>query len=249
MAQAKTGFTRLDSPASHSSLVGFYSAVITAAMAVVTFGLAMTAIPISGANCPGSCVDYPCLDTVSQYPRDFRWMVPAMVLVLSYVVLMVSLHAYTEAHKRIYSQIGLSFALVAAVILLADYYLQFSVVPVSLMNGETEGLPLLIQYNPHGVFLALDELGYLVMGLSFLFVGIALSGITRLELAIRWIFITGFTLVMLALAAMSIGYGLERLDRFEVIAISIDWLVLIVNGVLLRILFSRRNRESRRQRV
>ena len=86
-----------------------------------------------------------------------------------------------------------------------------------------------------------------MMGLSFLFVGIALSSRSRLESAIRWIFIVGFALVMVAAAAIWIGYGLERLDRFEVLAISIDWLVLIVNGVLLGILFRRRNRESRRQ--
>ena len=28
---------------------------------------------------------------------------------------------------------------------------------------------MLIQYNPHGVFIALEEPGYLVMSLSFLF--------------------------------------------------------------------------------
>jgi len=160
---------------SNSNRVGFYSAVLTTALAIATFGLAITAIPISGANCPAGCVDYPYLDTVSQYPKDFLWMLPAMLLVLGYVALTVSIHSYAESQRKVFSQIGLSFALIAAVILLSDYYLQFSVVPVSLMNAETEGLPLLIQYNPHGVFLALEELGYLMMSLSFLFVGIALT--------------------------------------------------------------------------
>lgn len=55
----------------------------------------------------------------------------------------------------------------------------------------------------------------------------------------------GFLLVVLSLLAVSIAYGLERLDRFEVIAISIDWLLLIVNGVLLAIMFNRQQKELR----
>lgn len=86
-------------------------------------------------------------------------MLPAMLLVLALVALMVAVHSYVEAGRKILSHIGLSFALMAAVILLSDYYLQFTVVPVSLMNVETESLPLMIQYNPHGVFLALEEPG------------------------------------------------------------------------------------------
>jgi hypothetical protein len=219
--------------------------MLTAVVTIITFALAMTAIPISGANCPGDCVAYPYLDTLAQYPRDFFWMFPAMLLILVYVALLVSLHFYADGQKRIYSQIGLSFGLIAAAVLLVDYYLQVAVVPVSLVNGETEGLALLIQYNPHGVFLVLEELGYLMMSLSFLFMACALSNRSRLETAVRWIFLIGFVLVVLSLVAISGGYGLDRLDRFEVAAISIDWLVLIVNGVLLSILFRRRARSIR----
>jgi len=48
-----------------------------------------------------------------------------------------------------------------------------------------------------------------------------------------------FFLAIAALIAISLIYGLERLDRFEVAVISIYWLVLMVNGVLLSILFKR----------
>lgn len=233
--------TKPEASPSTASRVGFYSAVLTVVITIVTFGLAMTAIPISGANCPSDCVDYPYLDTAAQYPKDFFWMFPAMLLVLAYVALVVSIHYYADGQKRIFSQIGLSFAMIAAGVLLVDYYLQFSVVPMSLMNGETEGLALLIQYNPHGVFLVLEELGYLLMSLSFLFVAFALSSRSRLEAAIRWVFAIGSVLVLISLPIISIGYGLERVDRFEVVAISINWLILIINGVLLSILFRRQS--------
>jgi len=246
MSNRQEANTAPGSTVSNSNWLGFYSAILSTVVAIITFGLAMTAIPISGANCPADCVEYPYLDTVSQYPKDFLWMFAALLLVLVYVALMVSIHSYADNHKKVFSQIGLSFAMIAAAVLLIDYYLQLSVVPVSLMNAETEGLALLIQYNSHGVFLALEELGYLLMSLSFLFMAAALSSTSRLEAAIRWIFAAGFVLVILSLAGISFRYGLERLDRFEVVAISIDWFILIVNGVLLSILFRRQTRRMER---
>jgi hypothetical protein len=157
---------------------------------------------------------------------------------------MVSIHFYAPAQKKIFSQVGLSFALIAAAVLAIDYYVQFSVIPVSLQNNETEGLATLIQYNSHGVFLALEELGYLVMSLSFLFVAPVFANRNRLESAIQWIFVIAFVLVIVSLAVISIGYGLNRQDRFEVIVISIDWLVLIVNGILLSRVFRRQLKED-----
>jgi len=47
------------------------------------------------------------------------------------------------------------------------------------------------------------------------------------------------------LAVLSIIYGLDRMDRFEVAVISIDWLVLVINGVLLSLLFRRQLKVNR----
>ena len=229
---------------SNSNRFGYYSAILTTVITIVTFGFAMIAIPISGANCPGDCVEYPYLDTVSQFPRDFLWMPLAIMLVLAYVTLMVSIHSYAPRQKKIFSQVGLSFAIIAAAILVGDYFIQFSVIPTSLMNSETEGLAMLIQYNPHGVFIALEELGYLVMSLSFLFMAPVFANTNRLESAVRWIFAIAFILAIVSLAVISINYGLERQDRFEVAVISIDWLVLIINGVLLSIVFRKQMKKN-----
>jgi hypothetical protein len=236
--------TTSDTSTSSSNRFGYYSAILTTVITIVTFGFAMAAIPISGANCPGDCVEYPYLDTVSQFPRDFLWMPLAIMLVLAYVTLMVSIHAYAPGQKKIFSQVGLSFALIAAAILVGDYFVQFSVIPMSLMNSETEGLAVLIQYNPHGVFLALEELGYLVMSLSFLFVAPVFANRSRLESAVRWIFVVAFILAIVSLVVISINYGLDRQDRFEVVVLSVDWLVLMINGVLLSILFGKQTKEN-----
>lgn len=227
-----------------SNRVGLYSSILTAIITIVTFSLAITAIPNSGAGCQENCFEYPYVNTLSQFPRDYFWMPSAMLLVVVYVTFVVSIHAYADQHHRIYSQIGLSFALIAAGILLSNYFIQFSVVPVSLMNQETDGIAVLNQYNPHGIFIVLEELGYLLMSLSFLFLAPVFANKGRLASVVRWLFISGFVLTVVFLIVISINYGLDRMDRFEIAVISIDWLVLIINGVLLSVLFRRQLKAS-----
>jgi hypothetical protein len=224
---------------SYNHLVAMISSFALAGITLLTFGFALTAIPISGAFCPEGCIDYPYLHTLSQFPGDYLWMFPAMFLLFFYLLFVVSLHHFVEAERKILSHAGLLLALISTAILMVDYFLQFSVVPASLMNEQTEGIPLLTQYNPHGIFIALEDLGYLLMSFSFLFLALALSGQNRLEAVAKWIFFIAFGLAMLAFVAISIRYGIMRKDRFEVSVISINWLVLIVNGILMGLLFRR----------
>lgn len=232
--------THPDSSAIHVNRVGFYSALLTTLLTAVTFGFAIVAVPTSGANCLAGCFDYPYLDTLGQFPKDYRWMVPAMIMILVYLVFMAALHQAAPQPRKIYSQIGLIFASFAGLVLLADYFLQFSIVPVSLMHGETEGITLLTQYNAHGVFIVLEELGYLLMALSFLFFVPGIAPHSRLERAARWVFGISFGLAVAALVYFSLIYGLDRQDRFEVTIISITWLALLINGTLFSFIFSRK---------
>ena len=48
-----------------------YSAILTVVMTAATFGLAITATPNSGAGCQENCVEYPYLDTLSEFPRNY----------------------------------------------------------------------------------------------------------------------------------------------------------------------------------
>jgi hypothetical protein len=223
-----------------SNVVGFYSSIILSLITIITFGLALTAVPISGANAPGDGIPYPYLDTLRQFPKDYLWMFTAILLILTFVVFMLSIHSIAKDGSKLFTQISVTFAIIGAAILLIDYFIQLAVVPVSLANNETEGIALITQYNSHGIFIALEELGYLMMNLSFLFVAPIFCGKDRLEFFIKWIFIISFILTIISLIIISIQYGIDRKDRFEVIAISISWLVLIINGVLLSIFFKKR---------
>jgi len=225
----------------NTNLLGFYVAILTTVLTVVTFGIAIFTPPISGSFCQGSCIEYPFTNIVSRFPRDYVWMYPAILLTLFYVVLMVCIHYYASNDKKIFSQIGLSFALISATVLIIDYFIQISVIQSSLVNGETDGIAILTQYNPHGIFIALEEIGYLMMSVAFLCIAPVFSGTNRLESAIRWIFIISFILTIISLIIISILYGINREYRFEVAVITIDWIVLIVSGILLSIVFRRAN--------
>jgi len=78
-----------------------------------------------------------------------------------------------------------------------------------------------------------------MMSVAFLFMAPVFSGTNKLEGAIRWIFITGFVLTIISLIILSILYGINREYRFEVAAIAINWIVLIVSGILLSVVFKR----------
>ncbi|MEW6182500.1 MAG: hypothetical protein AB1500_04885 [Bacillota bacterium] len=218
--------------------LGYYVAVLTSAVTFVTFFIAILTPPVTGPYAAEPSFGYPFTDVVARFPRDYIWMYPAMLMLLLFVALTACVHHHAPKEKKVFSQIGLSFALISAAILITDYFLQVSVIQPSLLNGETEGVALLTQYNPHGVFIALEDIGYLLMSAALFCIAPVFSR-NRLEAALRWIFIAGFVLAVLSFAAYSVAYGVQREYRFEVAVIAIDWTVLIVSGILLGAWFKR----------
>jgi hypothetical protein len=221
---------------------GFYSSILLTVITVITFGAAMTAIPPSGPYCPGNCMEYPFIDSLAYYPRDYYWMYFAMFQIVTFLIFMISIHFITPTKKKIFSFIGITFSIISSTVLMADYFIQFAVVPISFMKGETGGIALLSQYNGHGIFIALEELGFFLMSLSFLFVASGFSLRIRLERAIRWILTLPVAFTILAFVFYSIKYGTDRSYRFEVAAITINWLTLIIVGILVGIFFHRKHR-------
>jgi len=227
---------QIHTPDRNTRITGFVSSLFLAVITIFTFSLAITTLPVAGPYCTEGCLEYPYLD-VTGYPGDYFWMYPALLMLVSYLLFMSSLHGAAPGGNRVFTRAGLAFSVIATGVLFGDYFVQFSVSPVSLLRGETEGLALMTQNNPHGTFIALEEVGYLAMSLSFLFMAPAFSGYGRLGRAIRWIFIAAFGLTVLSLVLISLRYGLAREYRFEVAVISITWLTLIVTGILSAILF------------
>jgi hypothetical protein len=81
-----------------------------------------------------------------------------------------------------------------------------------------------------------------MMGVAFLFVAPAFGRRERLERAIQVVFVTGSVLALSSLVVLALLYGFDLEYRYEVAAILIDWIALIVSGVLLSVFFRRAGR-------
>jgi len=223
--------------------VGFWAAILTAVMAAVSFGVAATTPPRTGPfAAPGSAIPYPYAAAARFVPRDFVWMYLALLMMLAFLVLAACVRQRAVDDRKVFGTIGLSLATVAFTVIGMDYFIQLRTVQPALLRGELDGLAILSQYNPHGVFIALEELGFLVLGLSFAFLALSL-GSSRPERVTRWVYLVSSALMIAAFVGMSwyFGFGLEY--RFEVTAISIGWLTLMISGLLLAFAFRRTARQ------
>lgn len=222
---------------------GVFVAMSAAVVTLITFTIAVLTPPLSGPFCQGGCFEYPYTDIASRFPGDYYWMYPAMIVALLFLVLMVCIHHYAADDKKIFSHLGVSLAVIATTVLLVNYFVQLSVVQPSLIKGETEGIALITQFNPHGFFIALDELGFLLICLAFAATVPVFSGGDAIDRSIRITFITSLTLAILFLTFVSVEYGIMREYLFEVAIISVVWLEMIIASVLLSLLFRRKLRE------
>lgn len=219
---------------------GLYSSLSLTILTIITWVFGMFAVPPAGPYCPGDCMSYPYNDILSYYPRDYYWMYLAIFQLFTFLMFIVSNH-YVAAHERkIFSSLSTAFALISTIVLLISYYVQFSVVPVSMMHGEKEGIALITQYNGHGIFIAMEELGYITMSISLLFLGLSFTSKNRLEKSIRLIPFLSFLLTILSFILYSLKYGIDRSYRFEVATIALNWLTTIIIGILVSIFIRKR---------
>lgn len=222
----------------HAARLGFWTSLLLALLALSAFALGITTLPRSGPYCTGNCVAYPYTDVLQYVPRDYYWIAPALLLLPAFLIVAHCLHTIVPAEKRHLSSIALNFASIAAALIALDYFLQFQVDEPSLVKGEDAGLSLFTQYNPHGLFIALEDLGYLAVRVAFLFLAPAVPRAAKLAQAIRWTLLIAGALGFAIFAEMSCRYGLNVEYRFEVAIITIVWIALLVLGILLAVLFA-----------
>lgn len=208
-----------------------------ALVSALSLVMGLTTLPHSGPMCTSDCVGYPYTDVARFVPRDYLWMYPQSLLLLLVLVLMVALHETAGPRVRVSTGTAAILTSGAVVALLVDYGIQLAVLQPSLLRGETSGLALFSQYNPHGVFIAVENVGYLLMGLAFLAAALGFPASRRLGRAIRWVLAAGGGLIVVLLVVLALAYGADLEYRFEVWAIATWLLVLLATGVLMTISF------------
>jgi len=175
--------------------LGFWAAALMVAVAIVFAATAMATPARSGPFCSTACVAPPYTDVARFIPGDYLWLIPGILLAPIFVALIACIHAYAAETEKTFARIALSFAASYAVVILVDYFVQLTVVVPSLQSGETQGLSLFTQYNPHGFFIALEVLAYLLMSLAFLTAAPVFTR-GRTERTIGWLFGLNFPLAL-----------------------------------------------------
>jgi prepilin signal peptidase PulO-like enzyme (type II secretory pathway) len=209
---------------------GVFISYTVSIITLVTFGLAMMAVPPSGPFCEENCMEYPYLDSLGQYPRDYIWMYLALVQVVVFLVFMSIIHLSTKQERKVFSLPALLFATITSMLLLLTYYVQAVVVPQSLYYGETDGIALLTQYNGNGIFIAQEEIAYMLMSLSLFFASWVFSEGRRRDIYLRWLFRIPLIVNLFSLVFISVKFGFEKSYRFEIVTITSSWLILIIAG-------------------
>ncbi len=214
--------------------IGLWASIATVLLTAVFMVMAIATPPRSGPFCGSACVAYPYTDVAQYIPQDYLWLYPGFLLAPLLVVLVACIHGYADAAKKIFSRIGLSLAILYAAVIMVDYFIQLTVVVPSLQAGETAGLSLFTQYNPQGIFITFEALGYLLLAAALLFLAPVFQA-GRKEQVVRWSFVVGFVLAVFAFGVLPLAG--ESIVAFEVTVLMIDWVVLIVSGILLVLMF------------
>lgn len=137
--------------------------------------------------------------------------------------------------------LGVSFAIMASFTLASNYFIQVSVVQPSLLAGETDGISLLSQFNPHGIFIVLEEIGFTLIVISFFVLVPVFDRQKSPDKAIRWIAVISLAASVIAFAIVSAVHGIQREYRYEVIIITIAWIELIFISLLISRYFKQKH--------
>lgn len=235
-----TGGEKAAGPSPHDSTgprlalrVGSWVALGISGLTVATFALAYM------AGSDDSPYPYSSDAIAGNWPREYLWMFPAMLLMLLFIAFIASVHEYAPPTRKIFSLLGLCLAIIAAAVLLVAYFIQVTVMQPSLEKGQLDGWAILTMYNPNGVFIALEELGFILMSLALAAISPVFMQKNKVERTIRWLFVLSCVAVVGALIAVSLATGFDRGILFEIIVISIVWSTLIISGPLVAVVFRR----------
>ena len=104
------------------------------------------------------------------HPQDLYWLfIPSLLLAPAFLIAMICLHYKAAASMRLFTAIGLAFAILYCADVTLVYFSQLTVVlPAQLKNEINEKQVLL--FDRRTFLMAVDCLGYFFMSLSTLFI-------------------------------------------------------------------------------
>jgi hypothetical protein len=195
-----------------------------------------------GGLCTGACAAYPFDDPAlirDFVPVSFFWMVPAIGMLFALVVFQASLGTIRQGVSRLAPVLALVFTLIGTSVLIVDYAIQLAVVAPSLLHGDGPAVVALSLFNPHGAFVALEDVGYWTLGLAFLGIAATINGASRAERFAHVVFLVGGILAVGALPAFVVMLGADLGYAYEIFVITVVDLALVVGGACVALAFRR----------
>ncbi len=215
--------------------LGFWSAVL-ATLFSIGYGLALivSMISLMGAATETQAGWQGIESFVASFqPIQMLSLIPSLFLAPTFIVLMVSLHYYAAPDKKIWSHLGIAFALVYAAMASINYLLQLTAVRLSILNEETDGLAMFVMGNPHSLFWVLAS-AYVFMNLAMLFTAPVFDG-GKLERSVRWLFYANGASVITSIIGIAVDYKAVYL-----LVSLVPWCVIFSSATtLLAVLFRR----------
>lgn len=102
------------------------------------------------------------------YPTDERLIYgTSLCIVIPFVLEILALHYITPDHKQFWTHAALTFTILYAVFVTANYVVQLATVIPNTLKGHLDEVRIL-QQTPHSMFWNFDALGYIFMGLATL---------------------------------------------------------------------------------
>jgi hypothetical protein len=154
------------------------------------------------------------------------------LLTPTFLVVMACIHCYASNDKRVFSLIGLSFAIIYATLISINYFIQLTFVRQSIFDVEIFAMD-----NPQSMMWVIEVLGYFFMGLSTLFAApVFESG--KIGNLIKWLFVGNGILGILT----PIGYGFSWPIEILLGGLIVWDIVMPISTASLAILFRRTER-------
>lgn len=103
---------------------------------------------------------------IVRYPTDEILIYGfSLCIVIPFLMEMLALHYAIQVEKRFWSHAALSFTIIYAIFVTANYVVQLATVIPMTLEGKADKIAVLVQ-SPHSMFWDFDAIGYICMGLA-----------------------------------------------------------------------------------
>ena len=120
------------------------------------------------------------------HPQDLFWLfLPSLFLAPSFLIAIVCLHYVASASLKIWTNIGVAFAVIYCADVTMVYFTQLAVILPSQLKGQLDKKNILL-FDKATFLMAVDCLGYFFMSLSTFFCAFAFRKTTWLYRGLLW---------------------------------------------------------------